>query len=95
MEYLHGIPLDSYLSQMQGKRIYPSQMVEIMIQVALALRYAHDHKVVHRDIKPANILLTIKDGEGDFVKVLDFGIARLTDQEGVTRLKDGIPGRCV
>ncbi len=92
MEYLHGIPLDSYLSQMQGKRIYPSQMVEIMIQVALALRYAHDHKVVHRDIKPANILLTIKDGEGDFVKVLDFGIARLTDQEGVTRLKDGIPG---
>lgn len=92
MEYLHGIPLDSYLSQMQGKRIYPSQMVEIMIQIALALRYAHDHKVVHRDIKPANILLTIKDGEGDFVKVLDFGIARLTDQEGVTRLKDGIPG---
>ncbi|MBK9350408.1 MAG: protein kinase [Sulfuritalea sp.] len=57
---------------MQGKRIYLSQMVEIMIQVALALRYAHDHKVVHRDIKPANILLTIKDGEGDFVTVLDF-----------------------
>ncbi|HMU39385.1 MAG TPA: protein kinase [Pseudomonadota bacterium] len=86
MEHLHGLSLESYLKQKPGNRIYPGQMVEIMIQVAAALQYAHENNVVHRDIKPSNIMLTIQDGQGDFVKILDFGIARLLDQEGVTKV---------
>jgi hypothetical protein len=48
--------------------------------------------VVHRDIKPSNILLTAHDGETDYVKVLDFGIARILDQAALTRVMDGPPG---
>ena len=59
------------------------EIVSIIGQVCDALAFAHEHKVVHRDIKPENILLTA-DGK---VKVLDFGIAKLTSASTVTRDK--------
>jgi TolB-like protein/Tfp pilus assembly protein PilF len=54
-----------------------SETVEVAIQVASALAAAHDTGIVHRDIKPENIMLR-PDG---YVKVLDFGIAKLAEQE--------------
>jgi eukaryotic-like serine/threonine-protein kinase len=72
-EFIEGITLRA--SQARG-RINPDRALEIAVQVASALAAAHDAGVVHRDIKPENIMLR-PDG---YVKVLDFGIAKLTEQ---------------
>jgi serine/threonine protein kinase len=54
--------------------------LKIFINVAFAIQYAHDHKVVHRDLKPSNIMLAkpLYAHEQEIVKVVDFGIAKLT-----------------
>lgn len=52
--------------------------VKIFIQVAFALSYAHESHVIHRDIKPSNIMVSRKSDGTDTVKVVDFGIAKLT-----------------
>jgi hypothetical protein len=56
----------------------PSETVEIAIQLAEALAYAHSRDVLHRDVKPANVLLSA-DGSA---KLTDFGIAKLIEQDG-------------
>ncbi|MFM8266413.1 MAG: Stk1 family PASTA domain-containing Ser/Thr kinase [Ilumatobacteraceae bacterium] len=70
MEYVEGRTLADYLRV--SKRIDPAKVVEIVVEVAAALSFAHRNGVVHRDIKPANILV----GSNGQVKVADFGIAR-------------------
>ncbi len=73
MEYLEGDSLDRIIEQ---KPVLPlSVKLGYIVRVCDALAYAHQHNVVHRDVKPANIMVT-KEG---VVKVVDFGIARLTD----------------
>jgi hypothetical protein len=72
MEFIEGTPLDKML-QPGGERLPLAQCLDIGIQVAEALDYAHRRGVVHRDVKPANVLLT---AEGR-AKIADFGIAKL------------------
>lgn len=71
MELIDGVSLEEELKA--GRRFNWREVTNIAVQLALALKHAHDHGVVHRDIKPANILLY---GD-DKVKLADFGIARL------------------
>src|ERR1051325_11195026 len=59
--------------------------LNILFQVAEGLSYAHDSKVIHRDIKPSNIML-LPDGT---VKIMDFGIARVTTKDGTRRTQQG------
>ncbi|MCA9556143.1 MAG: serine/threonine protein kinase, partial [Myxococcales bacterium] len=51
--------------------------VEVIVRVALALHHAHQHEIVHRDVKPSNIFVLEGPGVDDFVKLLDFGIAKV------------------
>ncbi|HVP59998.1 MAG TPA: protein kinase [Myxococcaceae bacterium] len=82
MEYLEGEPL----SAAPAGPMPPERALPILIQVCQALQAAHARGVVHRDLKPENIFLCRRDGP-PFVKILDFGIAKLfggETQEGQT-----------
>src|SRR4029077_20053995 len=73
-EFLEGRTLRDELARVG--RMAPARAVAIAVQIARALRGAQAHGVVHRDLKPENIMLLDRYGERDYVKVLDFGIAR-------------------
>ena len=74
MDYITGDSLDQHVSK--DKLLPIEQVFAIGIQVAEALGYAHEQKVVHRDVKPGNIIFDHDKGQ---LKVTDFGIACLTD----------------
>jgi serine/threonine protein kinase len=74
MEYLEGCSLSDLIKQ--GEAISPRRTANILSQVLKSLAEAHSMGIIHRDIKPANIMLVDMYGEEDFVKVLDFGIAK-------------------
>ena len=71
MEFLQGRELRDILNE--GKRMPVEQALDIVVQVAQGLAYAHEHDIVHRDVKPSNIMV-VRDGH---VKITDFGIARM------------------
>ncbi|MDX1915182.1 MAG: serine/threonine-protein kinase [Methylophilus sp.] len=74
MELLKGHDLNE--NTKRGHLLPLPNLLGIMIKVAEALDYAHQHHVIHRDVKPANIMY---EPETQLVKVTDFGIARITD----------------
>ena len=74
MEFLDGQTL-THLQAREGP-LEPKRLARIAIQVLKALAEAHSKGLVHRDLKPDNIFLQTVHGEADFVKVLDFGIAK-------------------
>ena len=76
MEYLEGRTLADEM-KVVGK-LPPERAIGIARQVCRALREAHALGVVHRDMKPANVFLVKHDDEGDFAKVLDFGLVKET-----------------
>jgi serine/threonine protein kinase len=71
MEYVDGIPVDAYATMRQ---LDVAARLHLFVSVCDAVEYAHRQSIVHRDIKPSNILV----GVDDAVKLLDFGIAKLT-----------------
>jgi serine/threonine protein kinase len=80
MEFVPGQDLHQVLS-----REWPlpeSRVIRIVSQVLSALSDAHGAGVIHRDLKPENIMLEQRRNDPDFVKVLDFGIAKITDTNG-------------
>jgi eukaryotic-like serine/threonine-protein kinase len=74
MELLEGETLAAHVDRLGP--LPPARAIHIVGQAARALGEAHERGIVHRDIKPENIFLTSLGGEHDFVKVIDFGIAK-------------------
>jgi len=80
MEYLPGRDLCRVLTD--EVRLSPERTVRIVDQILEALEEAHAVGVVHRDLKPENVMIEDLRSRHDFVKVLDFGIAKIRDTSG-------------
>ncbi len=78
MELVEGVTLADEIKHLGHLPV--ERAIKIFIQVAFAIGYAHESRVIHRDLKPSNIMLVGKRAESDaeVVKVVDFGIAKLT-----------------
>ncbi len=75
MEFLEGETLAAHVGRLGP--LPAARAVHIVGQAARAIAEAHEHGIVHRDVKPENLFLTSLGGEHDFVKVIDFGIAKV------------------
>jgi serine/threonine protein kinase len=82
MEFLHGRPLQALLKH--NVPVGLDVAGPIVTQICDALEAAHKRGIVHRDLKPDNVYLISMKGKKNFVKVVDFGIARVTDDAGVS-----------
>lgn len=80
MEFIDGKPLSRVMAE---QRMLPiDRVVHITNQIAEGLAAAHALEIVHRDLKPDNIMVTRKGNDSDYVKVLDFGIAKSVTDDG-------------
>src|SRR4051812_40632577 len=90
MEFLEGEPLDKRLARLRRFSVY--EALRLSRQIASSLAAAHAQNIVHRDLKPENIFL-VRDGEvasGERSKILDFGIAKLSDDPGKVKTHTGM-----
>jgi serine/threonine-protein kinase len=87
MQLLEGETLDKIVKSgtLAGRVVEFLDKVEIMLQVAKGLQYAHGENVIHRDIKPSNIMVQ----PNGLAKIMDFGIARVVDKDGTRRTRQG------
>ena len=81
MEYIEGVPITQYCDR---NRISIGQRLEIFLAVCRAVQHAHQKGVIHRDLKPSNVLVMEQEG-APVPKVIDFGIAKATDQWAVEK----------
>src|SRR5438094_7197864 len=76
MELVHGVPITKYCDD---NRLTPRQRLELFVPVCQAIQHAHQKGIIHRDIKPSNVMVTLYDGK-PVPKVIDFGVAKATEQ---------------
>ncbi len=91
MEYIAG---ESLLKAMGAGPFTPLRALDIAEQAGSALARAHQMGVIHRDLKPENMILVTLRDRSDFLKILDFGIAKITDAPSLTGSQQifGTPG---
>jgi serine/threonine protein kinase len=85
MEYIDGVPLDTYINTESGP-IEEKTALIIINGILNGFRYAHNKGIVHRDVKPANIIISRDFSQ---VKILDFGIAKILGESNKNLTKDG------
>jgi serine/threonine protein kinase len=80
MPYLDGLSLEEVIAK--ESLVNALRVLDISIQICAAMSHAHSHGVLHRDIKPSNIMLVNDEDRVDFVKIVDFGIAKIMNEIG-------------
>jgi len=83
MEFLEGKLLSDYIKS--ERRLPVDESVEIMLQLMGALAWIHEKGVLHRDLKPENVMLVPQEGIKNFVKLLDFGLAKTENLARLTQ----------
>jgi len=75
MEYIRGVTLDTIVQK--AVRLSPIRVGRLLGQFCEVLQVAHEAGIIHRDLKPANLMIVNADTNHEFVKVMDFGLAKL------------------
>ena len=91
MELIHGVPITKYCDD---NRLSVRERLELFVPVCQAIQHAHQKGVIHRDLKPSNVLVTHYDGR-PVSKVIDFGVAKATEQRLTDRTMFTIYGAVV
>lgn len=91
MELVSGLPITRYCDE---HRLSIEERVTLVRQACTALQHAHDRGILHRDVKPTNLLVTEIDGK-PIVKVIDFGLAKATNQRLTERTLFTEEGRII
>jgi serine/threonine protein kinase len=87
MDFLHGRTLQSLVQA--GRPVPLRRIGPIVLQCCRALQAAHEHGIIHRDFKPDNVFLVDQGDRTDFVKLVDFGIAKLNESMGGLHTQTG------
>jgi serine/threonine protein kinase/Tfp pilus assembly protein PilF len=77
MELVHGVPITKYCDD---NHLTPRERLELFVPICQAIQHAHQKGIIHRDIKPSNVMITLYDGK-PVPKVIDFGVAKATEQK--------------
>ncbi len=88
MEFLDGRSLREVIAD--ESPMDPARVIKVLIQCCASLAEAHGRHIVHRDIKPDNVFLLSMQGSPDFVKLLDFSVAKLLQENDGMRTQAGI-----
>jgi eukaryotic-like serine/threonine-protein kinase len=86
MEYVKGVNLETLLAK-NGRMTAP-RVARIICQLCEALQAAHDDGIIHRDLKPANLMIIEPDTPKERIKVMDFGLAKLIDDNLTQKVTD-------
>ena len=88
LELLDGFELSQIVATQAPMR--PTRVAHVCRQICMSLAEAHGSGIIHRDLKPGNVFLCHVAGDDDFVKVMDFGIARLVDPDASQITRTGM-----